>query len=140
MKLEYNREDFKSMNKKEIDPKTLLSTLWIFATLNYIYADVFNLYFEKGVQEEALTFTGGSEVAVLLFAVLMETAIAMVLISRILPYKINRWANIVVGIFHTGFVTWSLFPKATMFYTFFAAIEIAATLFIIWYAWKWKKE
>ena len=27
------------------DRKVILSTLWVFATLNYIYADVFTLFF-----------------------------------------------------------------------------------------------
>jgi drug/metabolite transporter (DMT)-like permease len=68
----------------------------------------------------------------------METAIAMVLLSRILKYGANRWANIAAGVFHTAFVSWSLFGETpTLFYGFFAAIEIACTLFIVWYAWKW---
>ena len=29
----------------------MLSTLWIFATLNYIYADVFTLFFDPGGSE-----------------------------------------------------------------------------------------
>jgi len=77
---------------------------------------------------------------VLLGAVLMETAIAMVLLSRVLPYRANRWANIVAGIFHTAFVAWSLFGGTTsLFYAFFATIEIACTLFIVWYAWTWSR-
>ena len=76
--------------------------------------------------------------AVLAFAVLMETAIAMVLLSRVLRYRANRWANIISGIIHTALVTWSMTGEAPApFYIFFATIEIACTLFIIWFAWKW---
>ena len=72
-------------------------------------------------------------------AVLMETAIAMVLLSRVLRYRANRWLNIISGLFHTLFVAWSLIGEtSTIFYYFFAAIEIACTLFIVWYAWKWR--
>jgi hypothetical protein len=68
----------------------------------------------------------------------METAIAMVLLSRVLPYRANRWANILSGGFHTLFVAWSLIGDAPAgFYAMFAAIEVATTLFITWYAWKW---
>ncbi len=71
-------------------------------------------------------------------ALLMETAIAMVLLSRVLGYRGNRWANIIAGAFHTAFVAWSLTGETpTLFYAFFAAIEIACTLFIFWYAWTW---
>jgi hypothetical protein len=119
------------------DPKMVLSALWIFATLNYIYADVFTLFFVPGAQEETATVTAG---AALGFAVLMEIAIAMVLASRFLQYAGNRWANIVAGALHTAAVAFSLFasPPAP-YYVFFAAIEIACTLFIIWYAWTWRK-
>jgi hypothetical protein len=69
----------------------------------------------------------------------METAIAMVLLSQVLPYRANRWANIIAGVFHTAFVAWSLFggTPPNLFYAFFATIEMACTLFIVWYAWTW---
>jgi hypothetical protein len=126
-----------NVNSKTIvmkDRKVILSTLWIFALLNYIYADIFTLFFNTEAQTE--TMTAGAVVG---FAFLMETAIAMVLLSRILKYGANRWANIVAGVIHTALVSWSLSggtPPA--FYIFFAAIEILCTLFIVWYAWKWK--
>lgn len=126
-----------NVNSKTVvmkDRKVILSTLWIFALLNYIYADIFTLFFNTEAQTETMTAR-----AVVGFAFLMETAIAMVLLSRILKYGANRWANIVAGVIHTALVSWSLSggtPPA--FYIFFAAIEILCTLFIVWYAWKWK--
>lgn len=136
---------FKKMNTNKIieniDRKVMLSTLWIFATFNYIYADVFSVYFEPGAQQEAIEFTNGQENAVLMFAILMETAIAMVLFSRILKYKINRIANIIVGVLHTLAVAGSLIADSpTMYYLFFASAEIICTLFIVWYAWKWHES
>jgi hypothetical protein len=80
-----------------------------------------------------------SQGAVLVFAILMETAIAMVLLSRFLKYGANRWANIIAGIFHTAFVAWSMIGEPpALFYVFFASIEMVCTLFIAWYAWKWR--
>jgi hypothetical protein len=52
----------------------------------------------------------------------METAIAMILLCRILKYRANRWANIVAGIIHTVAVILSLFVGGTMspsYYVFF---------------------
>jgi hypothetical protein len=72
--------------------------------------------------------------------ILTETAIAMIPLSRILQYRANRWANIVVGVIHTAAVVVSLFATGTMpasFYVFFAIIEIASTSVIVWYAWTW---
>jgi hypothetical protein len=118
------------------DRKIVLSTLWIFAMLNYLYADVFTLFFNPAVQQEPLAMP---QEAVLVFAILMETAIAMVLLSRFLKYGANRWANIIAGIFHTAFVAWSMIGESpALFYVFFASIEMVCTLFIAWYAWKWR--
>ncbi len=118
--------------------KMLLSTFWIFAVLNYIYADVFTLFFDPAAHASTATMGAG---AALVFAVLMETSIAMVVLSRVLKRGANRWANIAAGIFHTGLVGWSLLSQApTPFYAFFATLEIAWTLFIVVYAWTWKRE
>ena len=86
-------------------------------------------------QDETLVMPQG---AVLAFAIFMETAIAMVLLSRLLKYRANRWANIIAGLFHTALVAWTLIDSAQpLFYMMFASIEIVCTLFITWYAWKW---
>ena len=68
---------------------------------NYLYADTFTLFFNPTAQKETLAMP---HEAVLVFAILMETTIAMVLLSRVLKYGPNRWANMVAGIFHTAFV------------------------------------
>jgi hypothetical protein len=118
------------------DRKVILSTLWIFAMLNYLYADVFTLFFNPMAQNETLVMPQG---AVLAFAVMMETAIAMVLLSRFLKFGANRWANMIAGIFHTALVAWTLVDATQpLFYVMFATIEIVCTLFIAWYAWQWR--
>jgi hypothetical protein len=128
------------------DRRVVLSTLWIFAVLNYLYADVFGLFFNPSLQPDEWSDllagnVDGMEVTqgfVLTFAVLMETAIAMVVLARLLPYRANRWVNVAVGAFHTALVAWSLTGGAVnLFYGFFATIEIACTVFIVWYAWRW---
>ena len=129
------------------DRKTVLSTLWIFAILNYLYADVYTLTFNPVLQPESWKQflygnVGGVQLTdgfVLITAVLMETSIAMVLLSRILNYSANRWANVGVGAFHTLFVAWSLLGQTpSIYYLFFSAVEITCTLFIAWYAWQWR--
>src|SRR2546428_6160372 len=129
------------------DRKAMLSLLWIFVMFNFTYADILTLYFNNVLQKEAWKlFQSGSvgsvhitQGFVLLGAVLLETAIAMVLLSRVLKYRANRWANIIVGVLQTASVAWSLTGPLywNLFYAFFAAIEIACTLFIVWYAWTW---
>jgi hypothetical protein len=70
----------------------------------------------------------------------MEISIAMVLLSRILKYKVNRLSNIIAGIITTVVQNTSLFTgKPTMYYLFYSIIEIGCTAFIVWYAWIWMK-
>lgn len=119
------------------DRKMVLSTLWIFALINYIYADIFTAFFNPPVPG-SLTVTAGT---VLVYAVLMETGIVMVLLSRILPHGWNRWLNVIVGVIQTAFVTWSLFGEPPQpYYVLFVCIEVATLLFIAIYALTWKKE
>ncbi len=126
------------------DMKTRLSMLWVFAMFNYLYADVVTLMDPASLREILTGQVGSMQITqgfLLGAAVLMETAIAMVLLSRILAYGVNRWANIVVGVIHTVAVAASVFAGGTtpaLYYLFFAIIEIACTVLIVWYAWTWK--
>ena len=132
--------DDSSVTKTHVtrDRRVILSTLWIFAVLNYIYADVFTVFFDPNALEATLAFGEG---AVLAFSVLMETAIVMVLLSRVLRYGANRWANIIAGVVNTVAVAVSTFVDTPApYYAFFAIIEIACTVFIIWYAWTWRRQ
>src|SRR5438309_5556463 len=87
------------------DTKERLSLLWIFALLNYLYADVVALF--------AIAGTGNSfeplpQWALMGSAVLMEIPIAMIVASRLLSFRANRLANIIAGTLLTlinGFLT-----------------------------------
>jgi len=131
------------MAKNKLDKKILLSTLWIFAVLNYLYADVMGFYKPGMIQQimtgsiEGMVFT---PLFLLIGAILMETAIVMVLLSRILKYKWNRITNIIAGIIHTLAVSSSMFVGTpAMYYIFFGSIEIITTIIIVIIAWKWRE-
>jgi uncharacterized membrane protein len=125
-----------------MDKKTVLSTLWVFAILNYLYADVLGLM-DTELLKQWLTGTinGMTVTPGFLFgaAVLMETAILLVPISRLTPRAFNRWANVVVALLHTAAVAGSLFVGPKPYYWMFAVIEIATTVAIVVIALRWKK-
>jgi len=115
------------------DVRARLSILWIFASLNYIYADVLTL-FDKSIT------TSISQTSLLAFGALVESAFVMVILSRFLKYKANRWANILVAVIQTIAVLASLLVAVpAAYYAMFAVIEIVTTLVIIWQAWIWKQ-
>ena len=127
------------------DTKERLSLFWIFALLNYLYADVVALFAIAGSREP---FEPLPPWALMGSAVLMEIPIAMILASRLLPFRTNRLANIIAGCILTlvnGFLTfvpplagWGK-PPAFPEYLFFATIETVCTLVIIWQAWTWSR-
>jgi hypothetical protein len=59
----------------------------------------------------------------------------MVLLSRVLPYRANRWANIIAGPIAIALVV--VGAPSDLDDMFFAIIEVVSLLFIVWYAWKW---
>jgi hypothetical protein len=136
-----------SCNKKEVkmklDKKVLLSTLWIFAVLNYLYADVFSFYKADIINQVLKGAINGMQITptfLFIGALLMETAIIMVVLARFLKYKANRIVNIVFGTLHTLAVAWSLsVGTPAPYYILFATIEIITTVSIVWISWTWKK-
>ena len=79
---------------------------------------------------------------------MMEIPIAMILACRLLPFRVNRLANLIAGVIETlvnGFLTfvpplvgWGR-PPALPEYLFFATLETVATSIIIWKAWTWSR-
>jgi len=126
------------------DRKVILSTLWVFVTLNYLYCDLIGLMDTELLKQYITGKVNGLEISetfLLAGAVLMEIPVAMILLSRILKYRANRWTNIIAGSIKTVAMILSMcVGKPTLYYLFFGIIEIFCTLFIVWYAWKWKNH
>jgi len=125
------------------DRKVKLSTLWIFVMFNYLYCDVVALM-DPGLLKQFMTGNVGGILMtpgfLLQAAILMEIPITMVILSRVLKYRANRWANIIAGALMTVVQLSSLFlgSPPTIYYVFFSVIEIACTLFILVYSWNWR--
>ena len=127
---------------EKIDNKIMLSTLWIFVTVNYIFCDVFTLFHAPDLKQFLTGYAGGMELTqgfLLTFAIVMEIAMVMIVLSRVLKYSLNRWFNIIGGIAFTLIQTGTLLSgDFTMHYFFFSMIEISTTIYIGWIAWNWK--
>lgn len=128
-----------------ISERKMLFTLWVFVMFNYLYCDVMSVMDPQQMKEIATGQVGGIQMTpefLLGAAILMEIPIGMVLLSRILPNRANRWTNIIAGTIMTLVQLASLFAGSspTVYYIFFSVIEISCTAFITVYAWKWKEE
>ena len=130
-------------NNTGTDLKARLSTLWLFATLNYLYCDVMTVMDPQKLKQFLAGTVGGMEITqgfLLGAGVLVEIPISMILLSQILKYRLNRWTNIIAGIIMTVVQILTLFSSSpSIYYIFFSIIEIASTSLIVWYAWKWSR-
>lgn len=120
--------------------KTRLSTLWIFATLNYLYCDVVTLMDPSKLGRFLAGNVGGMQINqgfLLGASLLVEIPIAMVVLSRVLNDRASRWANIVAGVVMTAIqLSTLLVGSPAPYYLFFSIVEIVATSMIVIYAWK----
>ena len=125
--------------KKKIDTKVVLSSLWIVVMINMLKADILSLFIPGSMDEVARTAAStGATVPQLMLgaAVIGQLAIAMIILSRVLKYGINRWVNILVAIVIIAYIWVGMvsYPH----YIFIASVETLCLLLIVWFAWKWR--
>ena len=123
---------------KKFDTKVLLSTLWVVVMLNMLKADILSLNIPGAAEEVARTSasTGASIPQLMLVGAIMgNISIAMIILSRVLKYGLNRWVNIVVGTVTIAYIWGGMvsYPH----YIFIATVETLCLLLIIGFAWKW---
>ena len=119
------------------DKKVILSTLWVLVLLNYVFWDLAPMVFDAGAPRVAAGMAGG---LVLMFAVFIESAIAMVLLARVLRYPANRWTNIITGAVHAAVIAWSLWAgPAPTAYSLFGMSVIAGCVLIVGVSWSWRE-
>jgi len=124
---------------KKIDSRIVFSALWAVVMVNMLKADVLSLYI-PGVVEELITFAGDTPVTSLMLAgaVVMEFPILMIVLSLVLPYQFNRWANMILSVVVVIFI-WaggSAYPH----YVFIGLIETVCLFFIFYRAWRWSQS
>ena len=123
--------------------KNLLSLLWIYLTLNYIYCDVFTLHLSQYLEAFLSGDVGGMKITeefLLIFSVVMQIPMIMILLSRFLTFKLNKYFNIVAGIITTSIQAFTVTMGGTLHYMFFSFFEIGTGLFIIYLAATWNDE
>ena len=113
-------------------------------TLCYLYGDYFELYIPK--KTEGLV-TGNnlldSPLKLLLAAFALALPALMVSLSIFLKARINKWLNIVLGLFYTIVMLLIAVVSSTdwqWFYRFLAIVESVITVLIVWLAFRWPKQ
>ncbi len=116
-----------------------LSLLWIFIMFNMVFADVLSFMYPGFLKEVLTGSVGGVHITagfLVAAAVLTEVPIAMIVLSRVLKQRANRWANMAAAVITIAYVIGgsTRYPHAI----FFTAVQVACALLIVWSAWTWR--
>jgi len=122
----------------------LLSKLWAFLSLNYIFCDVLSnmemsvlqTLFEGNIAGIPMT-----EGFLLMAGISLEIPFLMILLATVLSYKANRITNMAVAILMIIYQLGSFFAGSdiTLHYMFFSAVEILGNMTILVLALRWKQ-
>lgn len=128
-------------SKQVLDRRMVLSTVWVFIVLNYLYADVLILLGDitaTAAEDVELVNALSTPLMLLVAAIYLQLGMIMVVLSRVLVHGVNRWANMIIAALHIvgGIASLFVMPPPAL-YIFFVASEVTALLFIVWYAWSW---
>ena len=127
----------------QIPVQVKLSALWAALMFLYIYADIFSLY-KPGQIEEVMAGRMGplpvTQGSLLAASIMMLFPAFMVFLSLALKPRVARWANIILGVLYTAVNIGNLVGETWAFYIFFGLVEMALTLLIVGYAWKWRSS
>ncbi|MFW9810079.1 MAG: DUF6326 family protein [Candidatus Thorarchaeota archaeon] len=120
--------------------KLKLSLLWVARMLVSIQGDVIR-YLEPGMLEDIINGTLDipmTEETLAMLAVMMMIPIFMVFLSLELPYKANRWANIIIAIFFIVIDGIGFIIARPLYENILGIGYVVFCALIVWYAWKWK--
>ena len=135
-------EEESAQSNTWVDVRGKLSSLWMFVLVNMLFRDMHEFArvgFLEGILEANATGNQASAELVLVAGIVLELAIAMIVLSRFLNIRLNRWANITVAsIFIMTTIGFNLAPDLDDL--FFAGMEIIGLISIIFIAWRWKNE
>ena len=123
--------------KSKLDIRVKLSLYWVVIMINMIYNDIFSIMVEL-VNRNTPDIPGDVKIIMAIAAIVTNIPIFMILLSRILKYKINRILNIVAGFLTIIYVIGG--GEIVPHYIIVATIETVLAIIIVITAWKWKEE
>jgi len=120
------------------DVKIKLSALWVAAMFSWVYGDLLRIYSGDFIAGEFIEGVQMTQELWVVAAITMMIPVAMVFLSLTLKDKANRWANIIIGIFFTGYGLIGLPAYTSAYDQFLIIVGLVFTALIVWYAYKWK--
>lgn len=134
--------DHAPLDDLKVHVKLKLSALWAAVMFCYIYGDYFGLYVPgqlKGMLEGHGPIGPTSQGSLVITSLLLAVPGIMVFLSVVLPPRLNRWLNILLGVFYTLVVLVTI-PGSWTFYIVLSILEMALTAMVVGYAWRWPRQ
>lgn len=122
----------------DLRTRGILSSLWVFYFVNHFFMGMHE-FANPAFVEQILNGFDVSETALLIAAVTIEIPILMIVLSRVLPNKVNWIANIVVAVFAAGLEI-SNNTSPDLDNLFFLAAEFAGFAAIIVISIRWRRR
>jgi preprotein translocase subunit Sec61beta len=114
--------------------------MWVFVMLNMAYADILG-FMDAGILKQFLAGHADqiqiTPMFILIAAIATEIPLAMVVLSRVLPDRVNSWANILVAVYTVIYVVG--LGSAMPHYLFLAGLEVLGCALIAWSAWQMRE-
>ena len=139
-----DRSILQEKQSSQIHMPMLISKLWVLLSLNYILCDLLTLMDKaviRGLFEGNIGGIPLTQGFVLFAGISLEIPFLMVVLSGVLPYKVNRRINIGAAILMILYQLTSFFVGSdiTLHYMFFSVVEILGNIVILVLAVKWKR-
>ncbi len=128
--------------------KIKLAVLWLFVAVT-MSANTMLYFIVPGVIDEIragkiVGMQAGPELLLVMAIAYYWVPLVMAVMSLTLRDKVNRWANMILGIFYVGFILFELIMNiTTVAYPYVILMDTSAIVvaaLIVWYAWKWSRH
>ena len=120
------------------DVQIILSALWVALMFLYQQGDVQRLYsgdFKPGETDLGKMMSPGT--LWMISAITMTSPVVMIILSLTLPYQVNRWANIFVGIIFFLYTLNGVRMYPSAYDRFLLIVSLVVNALTVWYAWNW---
>ncbi len=123
-----------------VDVRIILSALWVALMFIFQQGDMPRIYSgDFKVGDVLWGKVMSSEMLLLVSAITMTIPVVIIILSLTMKYPVNRWANIIVGIFWLLYNLMGLlgrqYPSAHD--NFLLIVAIVVNVLTVWYAWNW---
>ena len=132
-----------SLVASSVNVRIKISALWTSMLFVFVYVDLFSLYrADVRADIEAGEISGFTVNQSFLLATTVYVVIPSLMVScaLVLPPRVDRIANIALGIVYALTIIAGAIGEGNYYYILGSAIEVALLAAIVYYAWNWPKE